>query len=733
MKKTKQYIILFKTLKYFIPIFFLLFSITLTIVVSQEKAELKSIQNIENSIVNGKLENIQENILQVKNDLMILTLNSQMKELWSNKTNDKAINSLSEDFFNICKYRKLYDQVRLINKDGDEIIRINFNNNNPQIVPKEELQNKKNRYYLNNTFKLNKNDFFISPLDLNIEHGEIEQPIKPMMRIATPIVDEKGVKQGIVLLNYFGNTIINKLANNPNSTINRHIMLLNGDGYFIKAKCQEEEWGFMYPNKKHLTFANIYPEAWHKAENEKLTQFVTQQGMFTIKTIYPISKKQTYNTGSDQAYSPSKKEIEAEAYNWTVISYIPSEFLFANRNIRRKNTIFIFILLSLSLLFISWRLTKAKHTKTIAQQALIKNEENYSNFLNNLLDIAFETDNKGNLTYINRTNITNSDMPQKSMIGRSFLPLYAKKDIDKVNAIFKRILNGENLEYTLTHSDGRVYRYKTSPKRDSSEEIIGTFGIARDITERKKVEEKIQKQNTQLKELNATKDKFFSIIAHDLKSPFSAMISFSEILVAEFDTFDINRQKEYLGILNDEINNTYKLLENLLLWANTQRGSIEFNPENENLYLLTEETNKLLTQLAKNKSIKLINLITENVYIKADKNMVLTVLRNLISNAIKFTPEGGQIKISSHKIIKENKHNFIKITIKDSGVGISEKKISKLFTITKNISTKGTNNEAGTGLGLILCKEFVEKNNGKIWVESEVDNGSKFIFTLPTA
>ena len=256
--------------------------------------------------------------------------------------------------------------------------------------------------------------------------------------------------------------------------------------------------------------------------------------------------------------------------------------------------------------------------------------------------------------------------------------------------------------------------------------------IIHDITTQRNAELKIQEQNKELIELNATKDKFFSIIAHDLKSPFSTMLGFSKLLIDNFEQYDKEKQKNFLGIINKDIQKTYRLLENLLLWSSTQRGKINYFPEKVKLNMLTVEIVELLKQTAVSKSITIKNEIAENIIINADQNMLLTILRNLISNAIKFTHKEGKIVISAHLISAENKQNFIEIAVKDSGVGIEKEKWANLFKIAENISTKGTEGESGTGLGLILCKEFVEKHGGKIWVESELNKGSTFIFTLKT-
>jgi signal transduction histidine kinase len=241
----------------------------------------------------------------------------------------------------------------------------------------------------------------------------------------------------------------------------------------------------------------------------------------------------------------------------------------------------------------------------------------------------------------------------------------------------------------------------------------------------------LQKSEAKLKEAVTAKDKFFSILAHDLRAPFNSMLAFSEILNKQFDQYDHKKQKEFIGIIYTGIQNTYKLLESILLWSRSQRGTIEFKPEKINLFLLANETCELLQHSADTKSLTLTRLIPEDFYIKADKDMLSTTIRNLLSNAIKFTPKNGKITITAQLIKDANNNPFAEIIVKDSGIGISQEVQARLFDISTQTITEGTENESGTGFGLILCKEFVEKHGGKIWVKSEIGKGSDFTFTIP--
>lgn len=256
-------------------------------------------------------------------------------------------------------------------------------------------------------------------------------------------------------------------------------------------------------------------------------------------------------------------------------------------------------------------------------------------------------------------------------------------------------------------------------------EIVGLL-----VDFKQKVEDRtktIELQKDNLIALNATKDKFFSIIAHDLKSPFSSIIGFSEILESNIDKYDKQKVKQYVSFINKSANQTFKLLENLLEWARLQRGQIVPEFKKINLKTIAEETYLLAYDVAIRKKINLQNNIIEDIFSKCDINITKTIFRNLVSNALKFTSENGLISISA----KQNE-SFIEIKIQDTGIGISPEKISNLFSLENNISTKGTDNETGTGLGLMLCKELIEKQGGKIWVESELEKGSTFKFTLLT-
>jgi len=258
-----------------------------------------------------------------------------------------------------------------------------------------------------------------------------------------------------------------------------------------------------------------------------------------------------------------------------------------------------------------------------------------------------------------------------------------------------------------------------SPFYDLDNSFLGYIGSCYDITDIKENEIKLQ-------ELNSNKNKFFSIIGHDLKGPFNAIIGFSELLVEFVKEKDFEKVGEIAEVMLQSSRRAMSLLSNLIKWSQTQSGTIEYNPEHFNLLKMVNEVVQLLEGVASQKSITINNLVDPKSTTFADKEMIQTVIRNLISNALKYTHAGGKVEVSS-----SFSNEFLTVKISDNGVGIPAEKVNNLFNIAERHSTPGTQNEKGTGLGLLLCKEFIEKHSGKLEVASEVGFGSTFSFTLP--
>jgi len=373
-----------------------------------------------------------------------------------------------------------------------------------------------------------------------------------------------------------------------------------------------------------------------------------------------------------------------------------------------------------------------------AEEQLWESEERFHSLFENATIGLYRTSPDGHILMANPTAIRllgyNSfeELAQRNLEKEGFEPDFSR------NQFRQRIeQEGEvrGLESAWTRHDGSVVFVRESAKafRNADGTILYYEGTIEDITERKLAEEALRESEARLRELNATKDKFFSIIAHDLRNPFNSIIGFSNLLSRQFRENDYEGIAKYAKIIQLSSERALSLIVNLLDWARSQTGSIEFNPEYVEIVALINEVTDLYNDSAQQKSITISRKLPHNAIVFADKFMISTVLRNLISNAVKFTHPGGNIVVSA-----EQNQNELLVTISDDGVGIKKHNIQKLFRIDESYSTIGTHNEKGTGLGLILCKEFVEKHKGKIWVETDSGGhrdgkGSKFCFTIPNS
>jgi PAS domain S-box-containing protein len=257
-------------------------------------------------------------------------------------------------------------------------------------------------------------------------------------------------------------------------------------------------------------------------------------------------------------------------------------------------------------------------------------------------------------------------------------------------------------------------------------ELVSTYGVLIDVTEPKLAAAEIKLKNEQLKIINAEKDKLFSILAHDLRGPLSSFVAATRIITEDIHTMELEEIKDITQSMRTSATGIYSLLENLLEWSRLQRGGMDFIPEKFNLKKKIETCVNVLSESAGKKEIEIAISIASDLDVIADTHMFDTVIRNLVSNAIKFTTAGGKISVAAYT----NNDHSVEIKISDSGIGMTPELKNKLFLLNEKTNRPGTEGEPSTGLGLLLVKEFIEKHGGKIWVESEAGKGSTFSFTL---
>lgn len=415
-----------------------------------------------------------------------------------------------------------------------------------------------------------------------------------------------------------------------------------------------------------------------------------------------------------------------------------------------------------------YRLEKQK-VEHDAQVSLMDERKQLRTLIDCMPDLIFIKDRESRFTVANKKVAQVMGTTSENLIGKTDLDFYepdlAQSFYDAEQNVISTGIPLINHEETAFDEFGNRIIIATTkvPMKNSEGEIIGIVGICRDITTLKRIERELRKKsddlqktnellegrqkeilqqaeelasqtqhllmvNTELEHLNRTKDKLFSIIAHDLRNPFSAIMGFSKLLKEDYEEMDNQQKKNVLDLINVSSQTAYNLLENLLQWARTQTNKISFQPENFDLSEIATAAIEIHNAFAIKKGVKLTNEIEQKTLVYADKNMIDAVLRNLISNAIKFSHCDGRIVVTASKT-----GDGFEIEVSDDGIGMDQECLGKLFRADTFHSTPGTRGESGTGLGLILCKEFVERNNGRIKAKSKEGKGTTLSFTLSPA
>lgn len=731
----------------------------------------------------------------VVSDLMILSQLHSLGDLFESKANsvkqDRALKEIAESFLIFSTQKRLYDQIRFIDDEGLEIVRVNYNNGNPALVPGEKLQIKSHRYYFKETMALDEG-LFVSPFDLNIERGKVEEPIKPMIRFGTPVFDSDGRKRGILLLNYLGRKLLSNLK--ITSTIGvSEPMLLNAEGYWLLNSNPDNEWGFMWEEKKDRRFANRYPESWREISKTESGQYHDEDGLVTYATVYPL----LHGSNSTNRNPTSGKLKLQKSYYWKILSRIPHSAMHtASRSIGVKmlflylavigvlgvgvwaldrpvihkeampaqktsplflffvtaSAIFvaeIFIMLILSILqvessvlealldgfllvlFVSpflyvylfrpliLHISERKH----AQDALLESEERFRR----LSEASFEgviIHDRGMIIEANQEYADTFGYELSELYGKSILDLVASESAEVVERHF---LTGHDRHYEAVglRKDGSTFPVELVGKDAKYKGRTVRIAAVRNITQRKKAEDELRVAKEQAEEATMLKDKFVSLVSHDLKNPIAGMAGFLKLLNDEVEQVITDKGRKMMGLARKNLFKMTEMIDGLLNVSRLKTG--QFKPEQKfiDAYRLSMKTVVDLGEMAREKGVSLVNKIPKRSRMYADFTLLYEVIQNLVTNSIKFCNKGDTITIFIPAGTKTT------IAVADTGVGIEKERLDKLFDYEEKTSTPGTAGETGTGLGLPLARDIVEAHNGKIRVESAPDKETTFYVDLP--
>lgn len=725
--------ILKQFLSTFLPLTFLVGSVLLIIHRAETKAQKDAIAINEIRNVDLQVKTAASDILLIKSDLMFLAHQNELQTLLNQPTDKnqagKLRQAIAKEYSYLAQYKQLYFEVRFLDISGTEIVRINFNNDQASIVPDKKLQIRIKRYWFQDTIPLKSGEVFISPLDLIFEHNKLAQPIKPTIRFATPVFDAHGQKRGVVVLDYRGKKFIDNL-DKKNSTTLGETWLLNTDGYWLKGPKPEDEWGFMYENRKDKTFGHNFPDAWQQIATQEAGQLQTSDGLFTFKTLYPVLavKQAKSSTGATRIHEYSHGKIDVQSYRWKIVTYVAATIL--NRRSRSSfNRLLLFYIALIGLIGVgSWVLTLSRLRRQESDIELQATLADLTTIIDHLADGLLVTDRVGQITRFNPALLRMFRLGDVDLKGKSCAQI-GQAEIDK---LVKQSQNQAQEIFTaeIPLAAGRVGQgLVTSICKKTAEDDLSWLGsviLIRDVT----VE----------KEIDQMKTDFISTVSHELRTPLTSVLGFASIIKEKLETDvfpglnpedrklqkTIKRVADNLHIIVSEAERLTSLINDVLDIAKMEAGRVEWQMQPLDLAELLHVATASTAPLFETNGLQLFCKIQSNLpEILGDRNRLLQVLINLLSNAIKFTKSGSV----TCRIKREG--DSICISIIDTGIGIALEDQPKVFEKFRQVGDTLTDKPKGTGLGLPICKQIVEHHGGKIWVESTPSKGSTFSFLLP--
>jgi len=420
---------------------------------------------------------------------------------------------------------------------------------------------------------------------------------------------------------------------------------------------------------------------------------------------------------------PQADPVQIEAYGKVALTGEPLVFEYFSKTFNRHIKVRAFCPQPGQFATIFEDITERK----VAEEALRQSEENLNVLFNVTDESIFLLDKDRTIIWLNKVAADRFGRSLEEIAGCKISTLLPPDILDRRRPFIDNAINTKKKVRFEDERDGRWIVNNLYPIINEGGQVTRLAIYSRDITERKQREEEIKQKNSELHLLNAEKDKFFSILAHDLRSPFSSLLGFAQMMEEDLPTMTGDQVQKIAGSIKRSATNLFTLLENLLEWSRLQRGMISFTPSSFLLKPWLHENMMLAEEAAKKKDITINYEIPVDLLVYADEKMLGGLVRNLTSNSVKFTSKGGKVCVAARLM----PDGWVEIRVQDSGIGMSKEMIAGVFRLDVDTRRKGTEKEPSTGLGLIICKEFVEKHSGKFWIESEAGKGSTFYFTIP--
>jgi len=589
----------------------------------ETKNNVRAIESSEQYNVKIQGREIGAVFKSIVSDISYLSRQSELHEFLMKPAHKEVV---ARDWVAFSKKREVYEQIRFIKSSGMEAIRVHLNNREPLIIPDKNLRNMTDAYYFKETLKLDRDGIFVSRFLVNTAYDKPEVPPKPIIRIGAPVIDAKGTKKGVVIIDYLGERIINNLRQNL-SQFQSYMMLLNPEGYWLIGMMPQKEYNAAH---KNITFRKDFPDAWDVISTKEDGQFYDEKGLFTFNTVFGLSGKGAIASGPGQDADHAGRE----GLSWKLISYMPNDRLTALNKPIRSNLTLLYFFLFIVTAFVSWPLSQISLKRKRAEEDL-----------------------KAAYSQLER----------------------------KIEERTRDLLHA-NLE------------------------------LEREVVDRKKAEE--------VKEsLIRHKDLFINQLGHDLKTPLTVLVTLLPLMEKQERDPKIQR---LLNVCSKNVTYMKDLIIKTIKLARADSASKGMHMESVPLLKAVNSYLDKMDFIINEKKLKLENRIPPDVTVSADKTELEELFYNLISNAVKYTPENGSVVIDAGRGETES----VTVSVQDTGIGLSEKHIEHIFQEFYKVD-ESRHELDSSGLGLSICRKIVENHGGRIWAESPGEKlGSTFYFTL---
>jgi|GEM_PF-1345531 len=629
--------------------------------------------------------------------------------------------ALADEFSLLIQAKGIYDQVRLLNAGGQEVVRVNYVQDAAAVVPLERLQYMGNQYYFSGTFDLQRGQVFVSPFDLNMEYGEIEQPYKPTIRFGTPAFDGRGEKRGIVILNYLGRELIAKLrraeVNSPGQ-----IMLLNPEGYWLAGPRLERNWAFMFADRKDDNLATLEPELWAAIASADSGQLVREDNLYTFETVYPMEQFQSARTTLRYDALPFGRALSAQTYHWKIVSHVPRLQLAAQ--LRQPAEVIWPLALGLTAVVaaVSWFIARNSVAQQQITAALRQNEERFRQLAETIDEVFWIASADGRrFEYVSpafaqiwgRSPSTLKDSP--TLWASAIHP----DDQAKREAAWRQLADegAFDVEYRLSLPDGGVrwVNDRGFAMRDSRGAILRVAGIAADITLLKQAEQQVL-QNERLAAIGEA----MTGLAHESRNALQRSQAGLEMLVRR-----ASGQPDSLELIA-EIQQAQNYLHGLYEEVRGYASPLHPRCRPADLRAILNET---WDHLGVERNGRPARMIEEegsppDATCEVDVQAVQQVLRNILENALAAAPREAEIRVRWSAADLDGRP-ALRCAISDNGPGLTPEQQRRIF------DPFYTTKARGTGLGMAITRRIVDAHGGRIAAGGEPGRGATIEIVLP--